>query len=76
VGIFPTKLDVQLMACHRDMIVSNMKMYSTNSKIFEKYLFLAAYHNEFCDGCVGVPYYNESLKVPLLSRDINFVKGF
>ena len=76
VGIFPTKLDAQLMECHRDMIVSNMKMYSTNSKVFEKYLFLAAYHNKFCDGCVGVPYYEESLKVPLLGREISFVEGF
>ncbi|QXI21132.1 hypothetical protein HU724_019155 [Pseudomonas iranensis] len=75
-GIFPTKLDVQVIALHRDMIASNIKMYSASSKVLEKYLFLAVYHNKFCEECVGVVGYNESLKISSFGDEVNFVKGF
>lgn len=76
VGVFPKKLDVDFIEHHRNIVVLNMKKHSANERIFSKYLFLAAYHNEFCDACNGVFGYRDDLKISSFGYAFNFVEGF
>ena len=76
VGILPTELDVEFMRFHRDAVILNLEKYSENRRVYEKYLFLAAYHNAFCDACAGDSEANEELKIKTSGYDFKFLKGF
>lgn len=34
---------------HRDLIIKNLKEFSSNIRVHDKYVWMATYHNTFCE---------------------------
>ena len=58
------KLAVKLLRKHKNNVVAELRKHRKNPRVFEKFAWLAAYHNHFCDQVAGFPEYKVSLKVP------------
>jgi len=56
-------LDTESLRQHKIQIESALKTYAEKPKVFSKYVWLAAYHNYFCDMVSRYPGYEDSLKV-------------
>jgi hypothetical protein len=58
------KLAVKLLRKHKNNVVAELRKHRKNPRVFEKFAWLAAYHNHFCDQVADFPEYKTSLKVP------------
>jgi len=57
-------LAADALARHRDCVVSQLKEHRKNPRVFEKFAWLASYHNHFCEQVAHLPTYTPQLKVP------------
>jgi hypothetical protein len=68
------KLAIKLITKHRKNVIAELKKHRTNPRVFEKFAWLAAYHNHFCDQVSGFPEYKPTLKVPGKEYSLVFSK--
>jgi hypothetical protein len=60
-GYPPEKITVEELILHKDPIVLNLNLHRNNFKLFDKYSWVANYHNFFCDNYVLPSYPNVDL---------------
>ena len=60
-----SEIDLNTLSQHKNQINSNLELNRNNSKVYQKMLWLASYHNYFCDMVEGYPNYSNSLKINL-----------
>lgn len=65
------KLATKLLRRHRNNVIAELKKRRTNPRVFDKFAWLAAYHNHFCDQVSGFPEYKTSLRIP--SKEFSLV---
>jgi hypothetical protein len=58
------KLATTLIRKHRNNVVNELKKHRSNPRVFDKFAWLAAYHNYFCDQVSEFPEYKSSLRIP------------
>lgn len=65
-------LEVNALRKHRDSVMSELEKHRKNPRVFDKFLWLASYHNYFCDQVSNYSGYKSSLKIPRKHISINF----
>lgn len=63
-------LDVHFLRKHQTLIQERLREYANDSRVFQKYVFLAKYHNAFCNGCAEL----DKLKQTYEFKDDLFVR--
>jgi hypothetical protein len=66
------KLSGKLMRQHRDAIISELKAHRKKPRVFEKFAWLAAYHNHFCGQVESYPGYKDTLRIPSKELTLTF----
>lgn len=67
-------LNTNLLKMHRDRINEALIKNANNTKVFSKFIWLAAYHNYFCDSSRDYSNYSDELKVDHRFYEIKFRK--
>lgn len=68
------KLATEQIVRHRDNVVAELKKHRSSPRVFDKFAWLAAYHNHFCDQVSEFPDYEDSLKIPSKAHSLVFSK--
>ncbi|BCS42990.1 hypothetical protein [Pseudomonas amygdali] len=67
-------LDIHFLRKHKELILHNLKEFEPGTRTHKKYLFLADYHNAFCEQCKHREEYNPDLLINLPANEVNFIK--
>ncbi len=49
---YPDKVIIEELQKHKQPVLENLKLHENNFKLFEKYSWIAKYHNYFCDNFI------------------------
>lgn len=66
------KLATKELGMHRDVIVNELKKHRRNPRVFDKFAWLAAYHNYFCEQVDALPGYKASLQIAPKEFNLQF----
>ncbi|WP_107928757.1 hypothetical protein [Neisseria animaloris] len=67
-------LDAKSLMLHKEQIEIGLRKFNSKSQIFSKYVWLAAYHNYFCDSASDCRSYDNGLKIDSELYCIHFSK--
>nr|DAE65491.1 MAG TPA: hypothetical protein [Caudoviricetes sp.] len=62
-GMHEQDLDTKSLILHKQQIEKALKTYATIPTVFSKFVWLASYHNYFCDMVSEHPKYDDTMKV-------------
>lgn len=71
-GVDRIYLDAKSLLLHKQNIESALKEYAADTGVISKFLWLAAYHNYFCDTVSIYPEYDDGLKISATVPVIQF----
>lgn len=58
---YPEEIIISELQKHKEPVIKNLNLYENNFKLFDKYCWIANYHNYFCDNFVSKRYPNINL---------------
>jgi hypothetical protein len=67
-------LNINFLTMHRDHINEALIKNADNPQVFSKFVWLASYHNYFCDSLSGYSNYSDKLRVDYNLYEIRFRK--
>lgn len=73
-SLFGNFLDTHFLRKHKDLIVHNLQQFVPGTRTHQKYLFLADYHNSFCEQCKNREEYKPDLLIDLPTNKVPFIK--
>ncbi len=77
-GLTMNRLDMHFLRQHKNLIEQNLATLEPGTEIHKKYVFLADYHNAFCEQCKDRMEYLPNLTIDRPENKISFIqkKGF
>lgn len=69
---YETYLDTENLAKHRDLVVANLRQHKGNKRVWDKYRWVANYHNYFCQAVESHPEFDSSLFVDDVAQSETF----
>lgn len=73
-GLTTNRLDIHFLRQHKNLIEQNLEKFEPGTETHKKYVFLADYHNAFCEQCKHRMEYLPDLTIDRPENKISFIQ--